>query len=176
MLATSPAEEGRVGVAYQVANDNLAVTGSSRGLGRGLLSSSLRLLGVLLNTANGGDSGGTARGTACRVAATTAATSLALGRDDLVKRLVELAGHLGCRRLMCREKFDQCVAVDFRVGWGGTSWQVSGGLRRLMMATKKLCRVAECNFSSCAPGLVAADVNIRSFCWRKKYEESCRHS
>jgi hypothetical protein len=88
--------------AYQVAHDDLAVNKSRGRLGRSSLGVGIAgSLGGLLDTADWRSRGGRASGRASRVA-TTASRGLALGRGDLVERLVELARHI-----------DGCDSADF---------------------------------------------------------------
>lgn len=74
---------------YQVADNNLAFARNDGGLGgRALGGSTTGGFGVFLNTTDGGSSG-----SASRTLRATAAGRAALGRDDLVKRSIELSRH-----------------------------------------------------------------------------------
>lgn len=88
-------------VTYEVADNNLTLSMSSGSLGGSLFGSwaTTRLLQVLLNTTDRCSGSGTSGRTA--LTATTAANSTALGRKDLVKRLVELSRHVGLICCLC---------------------------------------------------------------------------
>lgn len=81
-------------VTYQVADDNLALSIGTDGLGGNLLvGRALRRPGGLLDTTNGG-SGDRAASSGATLALATAASSATLSRDDLVETLVELSRHV----------------------------------------------------------------------------------
>lgn len=79
---------------YQIADNNLALSVSSSTLGRNRFgSAAASWLGSLLNAADRGSDFGSSRASLRRTAVTS---RLALGRDDVVKGLVELARHFEC--------------------------------------------------------------------------------
>lgn len=79
---------------YQVADDNLALSIGTDGLGGNLLvGRALGRPGGLLDTTDGG-SGGRATSGGAALTLATAASSATLGRDDLVETLVELSRHV----------------------------------------------------------------------------------
>lgn len=82
-------------MAYQVADHNLALADSTMRLERGrLVVDATNGLGVLMNTTGGRRFGRARR--AARRAAAVVASSLALVRQNVVKRLIKLARHLEC--------------------------------------------------------------------------------
>lgn len=81
------------GDAYQIADNDLALSACRGTLGRGGLRSSTAGSAGLLDTSDGSSGCCRARGRATLRVASTASGSAALGRDDLVERLVELSRH-----------------------------------------------------------------------------------
>ena len=80
-------------VTYKVANDYLALSMAGDRLSRGLLGScGAGLSRVLLDTTDRRSGGGTSGRTT--LASTAIANGTSLSREDLVKRLVELARHV----------------------------------------------------------------------------------
>ena len=78
---------------YEVADNNLALSMAGDSLRRGLLGSrSAGLSRVLLDTTYGRSGGGTSGRTT--LASTAIANGTSLSREDLIKRLVELARHV----------------------------------------------------------------------------------
>lgn len=92
--AQNDEQEQRGGGAYQVAHNDFAVSMESS-LGRGLLGGvrSLLLEALLHTTNRGGGSSRSASRAARASGGTTTSARGALGRQDLVERLVQLAGH-----------------------------------------------------------------------------------
>lgn len=80
----------------QIAHDDLAVTGvGSRLVGGRLVGRCARVLRCLLNTADRRSSSGTAAvASSLALAATAGAGRATTGRQDVVKRLVELSRHV----------------------------------------------------------------------------------
>lgn len=86
---------------YHVADHNLALAGQTGSLGWCRLALVASRLDSLLDASNG-SSGGRAASRTATVRATTG--GLALGREDLVERLIELARHVdGCESWVWRE-------------------------------------------------------------------------
>lgn len=85
---------------YQIADNNLALSSASHFGGSRLGRSTASRPGILLDAANRGSSLGAGRAP-LRWASVT--SRLALGRDDIVERLIELARHCGGR---CALKVD----------------------------------------------------------------------
>ncbi len=83
-------------VTYQIAHDDLAVTGVGGRLGGGgLVGRCARVLRCLLNTADRRSSSGTAAvAGGLALAATAGAGRATTGRQDVVERLIELSRHV----------------------------------------------------------------------------------
>lgn len=81
-------------ITYKVADNHLALSVAPCSLGGSLLSrSSTALLRCLLNTANRRCGCGSSCGTS-ETASATATSDATLGGENLVERLVKLAGHI----------------------------------------------------------------------------------
>jgi hypothetical protein len=103
-------------VAYQVADDDLAISASSYSLSRSLLvCGTASRLGGLLHAADGCGIGRASRRAALvdsRAAAAAARTTL--GRDDLIERLIELSRHLERDELMDGRVQTRSLALSSR--------------------------------------------------------------
>jgi hypothetical protein len=130
------------GATYQIAHDDLAVNAASGGslaecrLCRGAASG----LGRLLDTTDGSSRGRAADGASLSRAA---AGGAALGRSDLIERLVELARHcerrFGLRGSICSELEQRHQLVRVEITLRRSEWWMRDGDGVVVEGSRRVC-------------------------------------